>query len=162
MTLLSLDPSSSIVGYAVMRGAGHLVEAGRIKPSKTTLKSLARIREFGEEVRALIDEMKPDRVVIETPNPRAYRTNGAGLTIYGMAVGFIVATVDASGVPYDCVDACDWTKGVEKGKRTRLIALKYPQYRMDADSGMDAADAIGLGDWWYTRNGNGILCKSQA
>lgn len=163
MTLLSLDPSSSIVGYAVMRGAGQLVEAGRLKPSKTRLDAVARIVEFGDELLGMLEEFNPEHVVIEIPSGHMHarmRGKASALAIYGMSVGYVISIVHVSGFKYSCIDCNEWTRGKKKEDRAEMVALRYPQYRMDADSGMDAADAIGLGDWWYARNYNGKLCKS--
>jgi hypothetical protein len=44
----------------------------------------------------------------------------------------------------------DWTGGVTKEKRARLIAMEFPRYAaaMGLDSGGDVADAIGIALWW--------------
>jgi hypothetical protein len=78
---------------------------------------------------------------------------GAGLSIYGKAVGYVwgslrgseaLATADVLMVPEN-----EWTRGKPKAKRIAgVMMLHRGLYDATMDPGGDAADAVGLGDWW--------------
>jgi Holliday junction resolvasome RuvABC endonuclease subunit len=165
MLLLSLDPSSTRTGYALMHGAEdrQLVEAGILKPT-TTKDARTRIRQMAADLRALLAETAPDEIVIEVPGSQVSRgrhAGGAGLTIYGTAVGYLLAVLDHHAADRVIeVDAWVWTKGQQKAKRTTRVGAMYRNYDERKDRGGDCADAIGLGRWWL-RHKVGQLAVGQ-
>lgn len=156
--ILALDPSSTCTGYALLRSADDLAEAGRLRPGKTRDSAVHRITAMGVELAALIREWQPDEIVIEITSGkvgcrgRQRGMNGAGLAVYGMAVGYLwrvcLEQQDRFRPPVYTVAENDWTRGVPKQQRAAGVALKYRNYRVIDDPGGDVADAIGLGCWW--------------
>ena len=209
--ILSLDPSSTCIGYAEMAGeraeasdysgvAVELVSAGRITPIKQVAsygdaKQLAarygyealatapvvkgrlaandRIESMLADLFDLVLELHPQAIVIEDTSGKVSRRHGgagAGLAVYGKAVGavwrtavdmsvadarnriamgLLAATGEAAAVVM--VPENEWTGGIGKRRRAMRIAAEFPGYRIEQDPGGDAADAIGLGRWWLAR-----------
>jgi hypothetical protein len=160
VTVLALDPSSTCVGYALLRAADVLVECGRLTPAKARATPAHRIPTIGQELAALLAATTPTEVVIEITSgkvaghARARGHNGAGLGVYGMAVGYLWREcVAAVGESVATVEENVWTAGVPKNRRARYIATLFPVYRTANDPGGDIADAIGLGRWYLQRLG---------
>ena len=170
MRILALDPGSSVIGYAVMDGPtpAELVEAGLLRPagwrgSPPELAAWRRIRSLAAHVAVLVDEWfsPPDRhahrIVIEIPSglirTGARRGARGSLTTYGLAAGYIAATCHRGRVPVVAVTEREWTAGQgDKRARQLAIASLYGRtYHAARDPGADAADAIGLGRWWFAR-----------
>lgn len=162
MKLLSLDPSSMLTGYAVMAGPAALLEAGLIRPKKRSGPAMVRIDDMVADLEKLITDHNPDVVLVEVTsgkvNTKRHTGAGAGLGVYGMAAGAMRqaarGVMVALGSRIESVIAVEenvWTRGVGKRARQAAIAALFPAYAasIDQDGGMDMADAIGLGVWWY-------------
>lgn len=152
-TLLALDPSSTRTGYALFSGE-RLTAFGYLTPFRTRDPPLKRIATMADDVRKLIIDYKPHHVAIEVTSGKVgqrHRGEGAGLAVYGMAVGaiYFVARLQAEG-HISGVTETEWTRGISKSKRQQAIAIHFPAYRarQAADNGRDLADAIGVGLWW--------------
>lgn len=158
---LSLDPSSTCLGYAVAKLNGPEVtfaHAGRVKP-KTKLRR-ERITEIGNGVWNLLDEVKPDHVIIEVPDGKVgygHAGGGSGLSVYGQAVGFVCAVAYLHPGKFEIfwIEVKHWARGSKKEKRPGRALLLYQGYRAfvaaRSDGGGDVADAICLLDWWADR-----------
>lgn len=96
-----------------------------------------------------------DRVFIEIPGGQSHarerRKVVAGLPVYGMAVGVmlarLVAWLDRVRAQAWAVSEMDWTDGQRKEKRAQRIRLIFPDTNWAKDKGLDAADAVGVA-WW--------------
>ena len=155
MTVLALDPSSTCVGYAVLDGPRSLLDAGRLTPARQRDDANARIRSMGADLRRLLAEHPAAAVVVEDTSGKVARhgrgrgMNGAGLAVYGKALGYLWAVVEVQlGRPPELVLENVWTRGVAKAARQRVVAMEYQSYAADRDPGGDVADAIALGRWW--------------
>lgn len=159
MIILSLDPSSTIIGYAVMDD-GRLCEAGPITPDQRTGPSYQRVRDMSRYLRQVMDVVRPGVILIEWTKGKVGKRHlgrGAGLAVYGTGVGAALATADSwaedrPGVLVFPILENDWTRGITKEKRSQLIAQQYPRYRPADDPGGDVADAIGLAAWWIRQS----------
>lgn len=156
MILLSIDPSSTCTGYAVLsrpegRDDAVLIDAGRLTPEKPRAKAADRIASMVAQVGDLIREHRPTHAAVELPSAHVHRGKraggGAGLAIYGMAVGAVWQGVWGLVAWVVLVDPNTWTGRVNKTTRARRIEALGIGYRMDQDPGLDGADAIGLGLW---------------
>lgn len=148
MRILSLDPSSSITGYAVIDGS-KVVDAGTLRPNKTRDDSNQRIRVMVAEVAGLVKEHKPDWIVIEDTSGKAQKRHGgggAGLSIYGKAIGWFACECEKL-MPgkVKMILENEWTRGVSKKTRQSRVASLVKGYDAANDKGADTADAIGLG-----------------
>jgi len=151
--LLSLDPSSTAVGWASFR-AGVLAEVGLIRSACEDPRD--RIRKLAASVKALVVRLAPEVVVIETVSGLHHRAQKLAVSTCSFAQGAIWQaiedTVEASLPSVICVKEIDWTAGRPKSARARLVYLGEPIYRQFAggsgDRGFDVADAVGLGRWY--------------
>ena len=172
-SVLFLDPSSTVVGWAVMSSATQLIEAGRITPAGRADPYIKRCDDMAVDLSGLLNEHRPATVVIEIPTGKVHRrkrpyTQGMGLSVYGFGVGVTWLTCRrwadaAANMVCDqrsghlrrrrvvTIFENDWTRGVPKRDRQLAIALMFDAYKVPADPGGDVADAIGLGLWWFRR-----------
>lgn len=152
MKLLSLDPSSTAIGYCISTGHGKLVEFGKITGKGDVLPRL-NIHML-PDLAKIIEMHKPDVCLVETPAPQqGGRMAHRGQANYGMAVGMVLRDLHHAGIELHTTRADQWTNGVAKKTRQRWIEQRYRDYTIKGDCGGDKADAIGLADWWWARNG---------
>ena len=149
--LLSLDPSSTVTGWAALSFGGRLLEGGLLKPNKKGIEPAARIDQMCKDLLVLLNEVSPSEVVLEWPSGhtgRRHHGHGSGLSTYGIAVGAIwrtcVGWATDRHVSVHLVSENLWTAGQSKTRRAAGVRLFYEQYNPDKDPGLDLADAIGL------------------
>ncbi|HEV7298709.1 MAG TPA: hypothetical protein VGN72_05030 [Tepidisphaeraceae bacterium] len=154
--ILALDPSSSRTGYALMRDARTLLEAGLLKPNRADDPANDRIRAMSADLLALIGEKQPRLIVVEDTSGKVARrtrekgANGAGLAVYGKAVGWILGACEATGIETHAVLENVWTRRTHKSTRQHWVIAEFgARYDPVSDSGMDVSDAISLGRWWF-------------
>lgn len=162
MKLLSLDPSTTRTGYAVLtkhdRGP-HLIESGVLEPhvanrKKKLVPALVRVADMCEDLDSLVREHGITCAVVETASPSPFATKSdqkrkANLLTYAMGVGMILRETQrilGRGLVWE-VSAGKWARG-KKQDRARRVAMIFPSYVIAQDPDFDAADAIGLGMWW--------------
>jgi len=162
--ILSLDPSSTCTGWAVLAPGEQYVASGRLVSKITQIepKEFApyyQIDAMCLELRKLLDGYRPREIVMEwTSGKRAGRLgqNVSHLAIYGVAVGAIwreavnwTAYWTDKGTPCAVVSYLEntWTKGQPKGHRIQIAQAMFQQYDPARDSGGDEADAIMLNIW---------------
>ena len=162
--ILSLDPSSTCTGWAVMDYGEQYVASGRLLPGHVKIepKELAPyycIDAMCLGLHKLLEEYRPQEVVMEwTSGKRAARLgqNVSHLAIYGVAVGAIwreavnwTAYWTDKGTPCAVVSYLEntWTQGQAKGHRIQIAQALFRQYDPTRDSGGDEADAIMLNVW---------------
>jgi len=157
--LLALDPSSTRTGYALVTGPtpADILEAGYFTPKPQSAPPYERIAQMAQDLRELLDEVGPDRVLIEMPSGKIHagnrRSGGAGQSIYGAAAGALWQCArDHAGCPVETIDPNTWTRGRPKKQRVAELARLCPAYAAQArsDGGGDVGDAILLG-WWSER-----------
>ena len=160
MKLLALDPSSNIIGYAVLDvETGALIDGGLIKPAKTTAEPLHRVTTMLQDLGDLIDEHDPDHIAIEMPlsaDDGKSLGRKPGMIIWAAAAwsvwAYLLTSSRSQLIP---VSNRDWTKGTKKQGRQRTVAAMYPKrYDPGQDKGADLADAISLGQWALARIGD--------
>lgn len=176
MRVLGIDPSSTRTGYAVLDGGGaagmggtgipRLVEGGYLTPKCQDDPAIQRIEQMGADLLDLVKEQELDAVVLEITCGkvgRRHKGGGAGLGVYGMAVGVIYGMLLAlramtdppvSGWGLCAVYENVWTGGVPKGRRQQGIAVMFPEYAAGfaKDPRADVADAIGVALWFMERD----------
>lgn len=159
--ILSLDPSSTVIGWALLTMSGSLDKMGRLMPQDRALAP-DRIADLAGQLRCLLERLNPTEIVVEVPsghvNPGRHLGMGSGLTIYGWAVGEVVATCRfylAGNGDLALITETEWTSHLRpedrpKCRRVERMEAMNPlrQYTHLHDSGGDIADAIDLGWWW--------------
>ncbi len=157
--ILALDPSSTCIGYAIFACRANfeslLGDAGLITtPQKPS--AYVRMVKLADDVFDLIREFNgpPMTIVVEVPsghvNHGRHKGSGAGLSVYGMAVGYLLGRLASLDVDVRIILENDWTRGIPKGERQASVAARYASYDPAKDPGGDVSDAIGLGEWWIT------------
>lgn len=169
MKILAIDPSSTKTGFALFDEDENLIDAGILKPNKTTDCAAYRIEAMCKDFRALLDQYEPAFIVIEWTSGKVgrkrHKGGGAGLAIYGIAIGALwrVAEQWCSDNIGDVVRILEneWTAGKSKKERFEIISTLYPKIDLSKDTGGDIADAIGLGMWFIHRRRQNIAAKAS-
>lgn len=160
--IFSLDPSSTRTGWALLGRAGQLLQAGLLLPDKVRSEPQFRILRMADDLRQLLNELAPGTVVIEITSGKVgtnrHKGSGAGLGVYGMAVGFLWAVAECwlRQLPAEqrgkteivLVKENDWTNRIPKTDRIAAVAAEFSEYESAKDPNGDVADAIALGLWW--------------
>jgi Holliday junction resolvasome RuvABC endonuclease subunit len=160
--IFSLDPGSIRSGFSVMKPPDQLIEAALLLPDKKAMGSEFRINTMCQDLWQLLDKHQPTIIIVEWTsgklNQRRHRGSGQGLGVHGAAKGALwreaiawrrsLPAEQQIGVKVIVVRENDWTNGVPKLNRQAAIAVLFPQYRVEQDSGGDIADAIGLAVWY--------------
>jgi hypothetical protein len=159
-TILALDVSSSVTGWAMFVG-GQLDAIGMFRP-RSASPALDRIDEITGKVLALVCDLEPQLVVMEISSGKVHgRIMGqaSGLSVLGHAQGAVRALIVDRNVHVVAVSENEWTRGKVKSARAIAIARQWPLYgnfaeiKPDAkgkpsskyDPGFDISDAIGVG-----------------
>lgn len=157
MKLISLDPSSTCVGYAVFVD-GVVIDGGLLKPKSSATDAISRVRQLCMDAMALLDEMQPDRVLIEVPTGKQYsRKPGrvSALPVWAFAAGAmweLAASWCRVHPPAACVAISnEWTRGSSKEARRDVAATFLKDYDPKKDRGMDLSDAVMMGKWWLSK-----------
>lgn len=160
MIVASFDPSSTAIGYAkhianvTPNVEPTLLDAGRIKPARAADDPITRIEAMVRDAMKWVREEspRPDVIVIEIPSGKVHRRgfgrgmNGAGLSVYGMAAGWLVGVAKVTGIPVVCYADNVWTGGEKKEVRLYKCEALHPgRYKIADDPGGDCGDAIMIG-----------------
>jgi hypothetical protein len=150
--IVSFDGSSTRVGYAIFHDHGKLESFGLIDAPKGW-EANRRILKMAQQMENLAKLSLAKVVLLEDCSGkmnRMRRGGGAGIDIYGKAVGFYWATV-AKVAKVEMISSRVWTRGRPKGDRQDLISMQFSGegYVADDDPGGDTSDAIGMALWWF-------------
>jgi len=154
MKILSLDPSSSVTGYAVTDyDSERVLEAGLCKPHKSRLPVRARVLSMLDDISKIIREHAPSVYLVECPLGKQYtRTPGkiSGIPVWAFAAGTVFGWLEAKtdGRNVWPISNVLWTAGKSKNARVIRAGLLMPGYDAAHDKGADMADAICLAAWW--------------
>jgi hypothetical protein len=179
-SLLCLDVSSTALGWA------HFVLPLRNPPGPSfsafkagsSSPALERIAAIVQTARDLIWCASPDVIVMEMTDGRSdvarSRARGgavAGLAVLGQAQGAVWQMLqeeidrqwERPRLELVIVHENLWTGGQKPEVRAANIALEVPSYKeyQKDDSGLDAADAIGMGLWWIGQHRIQTLLTSE-
>jgi len=165
--LLSLDPSSSAIGYAISTDPDTFTECGVIKPKISkfaryrtkqgiTTEAVERIADMRHQLIEVIQQYEPEVTIVELPSGHVHGRNkskGSGQSIHGMGVGAVLAICWGHCKPMSIqvINANTWTRRTPKERRTARIQQIFPEYDAANDKGGDQADAMGLARWWYAK-----------
>ncbi len=163
--ILSLDPSSSCLGWATLRAGRLYLASGRILPKSVKTRKgyevYGRIESICQQLVALLEREQPTVIVVElTSGNRARRLgqNVSHLSIYGAAVGAVWREAESWAREFvrEHRSPCEvtgfleneWTGQKPKAERIATAALMFQQYQPANDSGGDEADALMLNVWY--------------
>lgn len=167
MRIFGIDPGSIKTGWGLRRyEAGYGLERFGVIKAKEKLEAIDRIRVMRTLLLGLLWEYKPDTILIEWTSGKVnkhHKGGGAGLAIHGAAVGALWVEAEHWIVEHNRLESParvaqvigiaenEWTRGVSKTVRQVAVKQQWPSYAKQAkvlDPGADAADAIGMIDWW--------------
>ena len=167
MKVLSLDPSSTIIGYAVLDfDSETILQAGLCKPHKSGMKPIPRVLSLIGDLSGLLREHEPGVVVIEVPDAKQYtrkHERTTSLPVWSFAAGAYFGWLEARMDGRDVYPVSNtlWTKGHSKPARVVKAGLLHRDYDAEHDPGADMADAICLGAWWIRQQkGNDRLAAA--
>lgn len=158
--LFAIDPSSTRTGWALMNRAECLLQAGVLLPDKIRSEPQFRIGSMCDDLRQLLTEFEPSVIIIEITSGKVgrkrHRGSGAGLAVYGMAVGGIWREAEGwlRSLPVNkrgqihLVLENTWCRGISKEARAAAVAVMFPQYKVENDPGFDIGDSIALAAWY--------------
>lgn len=177
--LLTLDPSSTVVGAAWWTGPDQLGACMSCVPARR-LPALERIDGMVGSVLKWAKLFHFDHgsfpVVMEFSGGKVHRQMGRihGLAVLGQAQGALRQALIGAGFDVHTVAENEWTCGKSKPARAREAALIYEKYRAFAgqwdaardcfkgDPGLDVADAVGLGAFvWRRRQTEQLLARAS-
>lgn len=136
-----------------MDGPGKIIDAGLLRPRRQSHPPIIRIGDMVNDALGIIAEHDLKGGVVEITEGKVSRRHGsgggAGLAVYGMAVGAFWWAMHS--VLRVCIATTenDWTAGVPKLRRSVVIRGLFPSYALIDDPGLDVADAIGLAIWYF-------------
>jgi hypothetical protein len=164
--VLALDPSSSATGWAIFQN-GTLLECGVFTVPghwDSWRRTTYLARNLAVWVRQTQTKLGPfQAVLVEVASNyrhakravKSSRFSLGGLMTLGHSQGFQIGILETLEVPWEPVLESDWTGGIPKTLRAIRMSSVYPIYQdffhQNKDPGLDAADAVGLGDWWYQK-----------
>ena len=159
--ILGPDVASLVTGYAFVSDErpARLMDCGTLRMQGDD--PMQRIDTLICDVTGLIADCPHalSTVAVEVTTGKVSKRHGgggAGLAVYGMAVGAVYAWLRCMSVSvpnrysYEVMAVREnvWTKGVPKHKRMKALAAEFPPYREALDSGKDnkgdIGDAIGV------------------
>jgi hypothetical protein len=158
--LFVIDPSSTACGYSVLASHRNLIECGRVTPDKAHSPT-RRAWEMASELAEIVKDCAPTHILIEMPADQAPRIGAQGQGKYGVACGIIYAIVRTSfsEATIEEIQSDKWPRMWRKSKsdagvksrRQAALRSQFPLYDPKRDPGLDIADSIELGQFWFGR-----------
>jgi hypothetical protein len=154
--LLTLDVSSSAIGWCASTSGDMLDSFGLITPKRSRAAAAERIDsmllQLDQEVLS-----SPGLVVMEWSDGKIAGRLGraSGLSVLGAAQGAVRQFLLGKGYVVYLVGENQWTKRVPKPTRAKRIAMWFRAYgewaAAGVDKGMDVADAIGIAQYVWAK-----------
>lgn len=147
-TILGLDQASNITGYCLLRD-GTPIKYGIIDHSKSKKDTAARIKNMFLDIAAVIDECRPDMLVVEAVQSQASPKTMLMLSqLQGMLIGlaYIKGTPVASYLPTEWRKILGFRQGASvKRPELKQQSIDYVCERFGiTDTSEDACEAICL------------------
>jgi len=148
MRVLGIDPGLRLTGYGcveLIAGRETIVEAGVLRiPQKPPLAE--RLQALDGPLRALITDLKPDHVVVETVF--AHRLRGHTAMLMGHARGVILLAIASAGLEVHELAPAEVKKAVagsgRADKHQMQLAVAGQLGLTSVPEPSDAADALAL------------------
>ena len=160
--IVSLDPSSTIIGVAVYQTeTRRFIEGDFIRPDKGTVGPVVRVESMLPALKETLKAHSPAVILIEVPTGRQYtREKGrtTALPVWAWAAGVVYGYCRATF--WDkrvlAVDNQEWSRKKPKDERALIAAALAPGiYTPESaarDKGHDLADAIVMCAWWLDQS----------
>lgn len=159
--ILALDAATGITGYSVYDDK-ELVGFGTYK-TNAALPTTDRINEVKNWLKAMIKELKPDKIGLENIQLQAYGPNKAQTQVKTFQTlanlqGVLLDTIFEAGIECQLVYPSEWRSycGISTGDQHREARKKAAQIKAKLwygiDCSEDEADAICIGKYFYGQN----------
>ena len=149
MKVLSLDLSTKSSGWAIFDNKSLITYGCITCPGKIALD---RIPKTIEELKNILDEYQPDKVVIEDVLPEDVNHNQTVFKSLTYLQGYVVIELHSRNMPYEFVTASHWRKecGIRTGRGVRRDSLKTADINFVKENynkivNDDIADAVCIG-----------------
>ena len=149
MRTLAVDASTKSTGYAIFDDQ-ELKHYGCITASSANLYK--RIHKMQDELEKIINEYKPDKIIMEDVIPDDVKGNQTVFRALMYLQGYLTEIYDKNKIPFELVVASHWRKlcGIKTGAGVRRESLKpkdikFVKNQFGIDSNDDVCDAICIG-----------------
>lgn len=149
--IMGVDPGTAVTGYAVVaqQGSGlRLLTCGVIKAGKTETDHPLKLKKIFLELRAIINQYKPDELAVEAP---FYGKNVQNLLKLGRAQGVVMAAALLQDIPVaeyaprKVKQAVTGNGNAGKEQVSKMVCTILPEARRStALKVLDASDALGV------------------
>lgn len=156
--LLALDTSSTCIGYAAFRD-GRLTACGSVSASSRDF--LRRMDSLWMKLRRAVPMAVSVPVVMEWHHGREMAwqrrqrrgRNAAAAVTLCHGQGCVLGRLVGEGFDVRLVTDREWTRQRPKDARAREVALAHPEFFSvwAKDVGHDAADAVGIGEFYLAK-----------
>ena len=172
--ILSIDPSSTRTGWALMRQPEQLVRAGLLLPVRQTDPSEDRIAEMCKSLWQILNLWQVKTILIEWTSGKTqkrHKGSGSGLAVHGAATGALWREVLAwlrwqppenqLKTKVILIRENEWTRGETKKNRAIAIAAMFQEYKIENDPGLDLADAAGLNVFYQRERKTQLIAECK-
>lgn len=149
MTVLALDPSTKITGFAVYKDQ-ELVDHGYINAG--SIDVFNRIHKMITGIEEILSKYTIDKAIIEEVLPEDVRNNNKTFKALIYLQAFIVDCLHEHKIEYSFYTASEWRKrcGIHTGRGIKRESLKpqdikFVQSQFGIKTNDDEADAICIG-----------------
>ena len=155
MLILGIDPATHKTGWALVAHERKLLASGIIKGGKGNAKQ--RIKRIAGQLDDVLEQHQPDIIIIEEPDNQSVigRTSGAQAMLASLTY-FIAGTLERTTLEYALVPVRQWKGNTPKRVVWNRLLEHYgdatPRSRGKYPWDNDAADALGIADWWIRNN----------
>lgn len=146
MTLLALDQSSRISGYAVFKD-GELEDCGKFE---LTGEIGRRLVDLKEEIISLVEKQEITKIAFEDIQLQGNVTNNvATYKALAMVFGVVLEQVEEENIPYEIVPSSTWKSKLNIKGRARADQKRAAQQQVldtqKVKASQDTCDAICIG-----------------
>ena len=145
--ILNLDQSTKITGYSVFIN-NNLDTYGLLTANANEKNPIERMKEMNDKIIALINNVKPDYIVLEQVQ---FQNNYGTFQQLSQLQGVIMAYLFKINIGFNLIEPTAWKSccGIKGRKRIEQKAntQKFVKERYKVDVSEDEADAIGIGYW---------------
>ncbi len=147
MKILGIDPGTATIGYGLIEAKKRELifkECGVIETHKKS-PMIERLREIGEDIGALIKEMKPDLCVVEQLFFLKNVTNGISVAQARGVILYEIAKANVAFVEFTPLQMKQLITGHGRADKQRVGMMITAMLKLDkVPRPDDAADALGL------------------
>lgn len=145
--ILCFDQATRITGYSIFEN-NKLITYGTLKSNLNEKNYIERLKKMSDNIINLIENIKPDYVVIEDVQ---YQNNQLTYKQLSQLQGVIMAYLFKINIGFTIIEPSAWKafcniKG-KKREEQKANTIKFVKAKFGVDVSEDEADAISIGVW---------------